>query len=487
MQAQLAKLAAEAQSAVERADFGRAIKPLQELARAVPGEPDLHFRLGMCHAHLGQHAEGRASIDRAVRLKPDEPKFYCGLAFISRREGKIAKAQKEMDRALEANPAHEPSLKLKAELLFFADDAEGACRVIEEANAAGVSSPMLDIAFGLFCASIGKAQDGIRRLEAVVASPDLAPRPRATALFRLAALYDKVKRFDDAWDAYVRANSLGPKRFNAPLNKASAERIIDTWTPDVVARAPRARRAGERLVFIVGMSRSGTSLVEQIVASHPKAYGAGELLDMIIIANELRLSDFPAAGQVHHPERLSQLAVDDAARRYHEMASKRAPGAAKFTDKNPFNYQHIGLIHLMFPGAKVIWCRRNPIDVCVSNYFQDFEDSIPFASDLGHLALMHRLHEQLMQHWQRLFSGMIMELHYDDLVDHQEAKTRDLLSFIGLPWDERCMRFYESDRITVTASNDQVRKPLYKSSGRYSPYEKHLAQLRKDLGLAPAE
>jgi hypothetical protein len=124
--------------------------------------------------------------------------------------------------------------------------------------------------------------------------------------------------------------------------------------------------------------------------------------------------------------------------------------------------------------------------VCVSNYFQDFQDTVPFAFNLEHIAMMYRMGEKLMRHWQTLFPGLIMELHYDDLVDHQEQKTRELLEFCGLSWDERCLRFYESDRVTVTASNDQVRKPLYKSTGRYAPYEKHLVKLRQDLGLPPA-
>lgn len=486
MQAQLEALVKQAQVAVDRGEYQKAIKTLRMLLRAAPNEAMTHFRLGMCHAHLGQNAEARAAIDRAIALKPNEPKYYCGLAYISRREGKIAKAQKELDRALAVDPAHLGTLKMKAELLFFADDAEGACRVIEEANAAGVRSPLLDIAFGLFCANLGRASEGIGRLEAVIADPAVPDRPRATALYRLAALYDKAKRYDEAWGCYARANGLAPKRFNGPMNKAASERTIEMWTPSVMARAPRAKRSGERYVFIVGMSRSGTSLAEQILASHPKVFGAGELLEVIQIANALGLSDFPGSGHVHHPERLSQLAIEEAARHYHEMVARRAPGAFRFTDKNPFNYMHVGLIQLMFPGSKVVWCRRNAVDVCVSNYFQDFEDTIPFASDLGHLALMYRLHEQLMLHWQRVFPDVIMELHYDELVDRQEEKTRELLAFAGLPWDERCLRFYESDRITLTASNDQVRKPLYKSTGRYAPYEKYLGQLRKDLGLPPA-
>lgn len=475
----------EARQAFNASDYHKAAKILRELAREAPNDPDMHYRLGVCETQLSRLTEARAAIERAIKINPRQADFYCGLAAISRREGKVARAEKEVEKALSISPAHEGAVKLKAELRYYMDDAEGACRIIDGAVAKGMKSPSIEIAFGLFCATVGRAEEGIARLEAVTSDPALPARMAATALFRLAALYDKTKQYDKAWETYVRANACRQPRFNGPMIKASTEAMIDNWNPAVLARAPRAKRSGERLVFIVGMPRSGTSLVEQIIASHPKAYGGGELTDLIIIANSLGLSDFPGSGHVHHPERLSQLAVDDAATRYHQVTARLAPGATRFTDKNPFNFQNVGLTQLLFPGSRVIWCRRSPVDVCVSNYVQDFQDSVPFATNLDHIALMYTLHERLMRHWQAVFPGAIMELHYDDLVDHQEAKTRELLEFIGLPWDERCLKFYESDRITVTASNDQVRKPLYKSTGRYAPYEKHLVKLRKDLGLPP--
>jgi tetratricopeptide (TPR) repeat protein len=477
----------EARNAFVAGDFHTSAKLLRVMHRQSPNDAAIAFQLGVCESQLGRLTEARKLVDQAVKENPRVPEYYCVLAGISRREGKIARSEREVEKALSVDPKHVGAIKLKAELRFFADDAEGACRVIDEAVARGLRSHNLEIAFGLFCASTGRAKEGIERLvEMDKTEKNIHPQMRATGLFRLAALYDKTKQFDLAWETYVRANELRKPKFNPVMIKASIEQLMLSWRPDVIARMPRAVRSGERLVFVVGMPRSGTSLVEQIIASHPKAYGAGELVDLILIANMLGLSDFPGSGHVHNPERLSQFAVDDAAKQYHATIQSLAPGASRVTDKNPFNIQHVGLIHTLFPGARVVWCRRNPIDVCVSNYFQDFQDTVPFAFNLEHIAMMYRMGEKLMRHWQTLFPGLIMELHYDDLVDHQEQKTRELLEFCGLSWDERCLRFYESDRVTVTASNDQVRKPLYKSTGRYAPYEKHLVKLRQDLGLPPA-
>ena len=475
----------EARQAYNDSDFHKAARLMRDLVKEAPNDPDMHFRLGVCEMNLSRLPEARAAIEKALKLRPNQADYYCALAGVARREGKVLRAEKEIDKALAADARHENALKLKAELRFYMDDAEGACAVIDGANAKGLISPSLDIAFGLFCANTGRTKEGITRLEALADRTDLPPRMQASLLFRLGALYDKVKEYDRAWETFVRANAIRKPRFNAAIARSAHETTMTNWDQDALARAPRAKRSGERFVFIVGMPRSGTSLVEQIIASHPKAYGAGELADLIIICNSLGLSDFPGSGHVHHPERLSQLAVDDAAKRYHDAIQRLAPGATRVTDKNPFNFQHVGMIHLLFPGSRVIWCRRNPVDVCVSNFFQDFQDSIPFATDLEHLAMMHRLQDRVMSHWKSLFPETVMELRYDDLVEAQEAKTRELLSFIGLGWDERCLKFYESDRVTVTASNDQVRKPLYKSTGRYSPYEKHLVKLRQDLGLPP--
>ena len=479
----------EARQAYNESDFHKAARLMRDLVKESPNDADMLFRLGVCEMNLSRIPEARAAIEKALKIRPNQPDYYCALAGVSRREGKVLRAEKEIDKAIAADPKHEGALKLKAEIRFFLDDAKGACEIIDSANARGITSPSLDIAFGLFCASMGREREGIERLEALAARLDLHPRVQATLLFRLGALYDKTKNHDKAWETFVRANAIRKPRFNPVLSRAAHEATIANWDAGTVARVPRAKRSGERCVFIVGMPRSGTSLVEQIIATHPKAYGAGELADLIMICNSLGLTEFPGSGQVHHPERLSQLAVDDAAKRYHDVIQRLAPGATRVTDKNPFNYQHVGMMHVLFPGCRVIWCRRNPIDVCVSNYFQDFQDSIPFATELDHIAMIYKLHERAMNHWQKLFPDMIMELHYDDLVDQQEAKTRELLRFVGLAWDESCLRFYESDRVTVTASNDQVRKPLYKSTGRYAPYEKHLVKLRKDLGLpayAPA-
>ncbi len=473
----------EARLAFESGDPRATMKAASAALAASPRDPQLHWMLGASLLVLNRLTEARASLERADTLAPGQPGICCALASLARREGDVRQAIRHADRAIGAAPGLDLALRMKSELLHMTGDSLGACRVVDEAIARGLASASLELAFGLACASADRAAEGERRLRSLLGTPGLSPPVVATGSFRLGHLLDRLGRHDEAWAAFVDANRARARRFDITRTLASFEGIIRGWTPGAIARTPRSRLSGERFVFIVGMPRAGTSLVEQIVASHPKAYGGGELSDLILLSAGLGHSDMPGLGHVHHPEQLKQGEVDEAARAYQRMAAARGPNATRFTDKNPLNFPCIGVAQTLLPGSKVIWCRRDPLDVCVSIYMQDFEQGLPFATDLRQIAAMHRAHERVMLHWKSVYPGAVMELHHGELVDHQEEVTRELLSFIGLPWDERCLKFYESDRITVTASNDQVRRPLYKSTGRYAPYQKHLAQLRLDLGL----
>ncbi|MBK7406348.1 MAG: sulfotransferase [Phycisphaerales bacterium] len=167
------------------------------------------------------------------------------------------------------------------------------------------------------------------------------------------------------------------------------------------------------------------------------------------------------------------------------LAAERGPGTIRVTDKMPLNALHLGLVRGVAPGARIIWCRRDPTDTCISCYFQHFAGSNPFAYDLNHLGRFHNTLERIMRHWQATLGLEILELPYEALVADQERWTREILDFCGLPWDERCLRYYESERVALTLSNDQVRRPVYNSSiARWKRYEAHLAPLRAALGAA---
>ena len=230
------------------------------------------------------------------------------------------------------------------------------------------------------------------------------------------------------------------------------------------------------------MPRSGTSLIEQILASHPQVYGAGELTDI----GDAILSINKLSGQsVQYPTNLNKLSselLDDIANRYLEHLKELNSEAIRVTDKHPINFLHLGLIALAFPDAKIIHCTRDPRDTCMSIYFQNFSESNSYANSLESIGFYYSLYEKFMHHIKGLNCISILDIAYEDLVSNQEETSRKLIDFIGLDWDEQCLAFHQNDRFVATPSYDQVREKIYNSSiGRWKNYEKHLAPLFKAL------
>ena len=230
-------------------------------------------------------------------------------------------------------------------------------------------------------------------------------------------------------------------------------------------------------VFIVGMPRSGTTLVEQILCSHPRIFGAGELPDIPRMAEYLPMllntqEKYPAC-----VTRIDNQTVQTMARRYLDHVSQMAGGAVRVIDKLPGNHQHLGFICTMYPRARIIHCCRDPLDTCVSCYCQQFEH-LPFTTSLEDIALTYRLYAQLMAHWRDVLPAQLFQVRYEELVENQEAVSRALLAFCGMEWDDRCLVFHETQRAIQTASGVQVRQPMYRSSiGRWKRYEKYLRPL----------
>jgi hypothetical protein len=231
------------------------------------------------------------------------------------------------------------------------------------------------------------------------------------------------------------------------------------------------------------MPRSGTTLVEQIIASHPSAYGAGELTEIIDIASALSAE---LGTSIPYPLCLRQMdrkAVDHRARRYLNYIEGLSPSAARVvTDKMPDNYRHLGLIALLFPKARIIHCIRNPLDTCFSCFSQHFAGGHFYSYDLRNLGRYYRLYESLMAHWHNTLDIPIMDVHYEDLVRNPEAISRSLVEFCGLKWSPKCLQFHKDSRDVVTASFDQVRQPLYTGSiDRWKRYEEYLGPLQEGL------
>jgi Sulfotransferase family len=272
------------------------------------------------------------------------------------------------------------------------------------------------------------------------------------------------------------------------------DRIMETFSPSIMARLPRARHGSEVPVFIVGMPRSGTTLTEQILAAHPEVFGAGELPALQRVVGLVPAMTGKAAPWPECAARLGQGGVDTLAARYLSEVTRLAPGAARITDKMPQNFLSLGLVALLFPEARVIHCTRDPVDTCLSCYFQGFTQGHGYAFDLATLGAYYRHYRRLMDHWNAVLDipvidMPVMEMRYEAMVADQEAESRRLVDFAGLDWDDACLRFFASDRLAHTASYDQVRRPVYKGSvGRWRRYAAHLGPLLAALGdLAPPE
>jgi hypothetical protein len=230
------------------------------------------------------------------------------------------------------------------------------------------------------------------------------------------------------------------------------------------------------------MPRSGTTLVEQILSSHPDVYGAGEISTFPKIIKNL--TEYLGKGTAY-PQNLNKLTtniLDQLAGTYLDEVEKLNSTALRVTDKTLVNFLYLGLISLMFPNSRIIHCKRDPRDTCLSIYFQNFDESHYYATRLQNLGIYYRLYERIMQHWKSLVKLPIYEVQYEELVNNQETISRELIEFADLEWNESVLKFYETKRSVVTASYDQVRQKIYKKSQeRWKNYQQYIDPLLKGL------
>jgi len=324
----------------------------------------------------------------------------------------------------------------------------------------------------------------ISRIEGLLQEAGLSEEGRINLHFAIGKMFDDCKRYDKAFEHFREANRYKRRRvhFDGEHYQRWHGRIHDVFSRGFFESHARVGEASERPVFIVGMPRSGTTLVEQILASHPHVHGADELTTIFDIVCSL---EGRAAGNAKYPDIIS--AVDDAAlrwgaRQYLDTLDGIDAQAARITDKMPTNFFHLGLIAVMLPHAKIIHCRRDAMDTCLSNFVQMFAEGHYYSYDLTDIADYYRGYEEVMAHWREVLPIPMYEVQYEELVEDQERISRELVDHIGLEWDDRCLAFHETQRAVRTASNWQVRQPIYKSARkRWKNYEKDLLQLKSDL------
>lgn len=504
----------------ESQDAYRAFARAIELA---PGMATAHFQIGQVLALLERYDEAVPALQEAIRLRPElfdayielgnvlrlhhraadsiaayesasainaqsiEPLNGIGLAHLE--QGHLDVARRWFEAALALSPTAvetHVNMALSYQLQGRFDEAlvwdEKAIAIEPDHAGARYSMAMIR--------KFDTADDRMRELEHVLTLESLSDEQRVSLNFALAKAYDDLGDYDAAFRHYAAGNNL--KKPAIPYDPASftsyVDRVIAVFTPELFASKRDFGDPSDLPVFVLGMPRSGTSLTEQILASHPDVHGAGELDYMRRITHQL--PDWIGVGEPY-PQCIPHLQSDLAAkiaREHVERLRTHSETALRIVDKMPNNFLRVGVIALLFPKARVIHCARDPLDTCLSCYFQEFAHGQPFTYRLDHLGRYYRDYERLMAHWRAVLPNFLLDVPYEALIADQEGWSRKLVDFLGLPWDEQCLAFHKNDRLVRTASFWQVRQPIYTSSvARWRHYEKHLAPLMEALGDTPTK
>lgn len=455
-------------------ELGRLDEALLHYRKALEINPacaEAHNNVGSLMRGWGRLEEAIECFGRALELRPDFVEAHGNMGLSQRLMSRPQEAQASCLRALAIKPGFTPALATLAETHADTGDFEAAERRFREAISHDADSP--EAWAGIARLRKMTRQDTAWLAEAErIAELPLAPRREAPLRYALGKYFDDVGEFDAAFAHYRRANELKKCCRLAHDPNAVTQgvlRIIQTQDRRWLATARRAHGESERPIFVVGMLRSGTTLAEQILAAHPNVFGAGEL-------------PFWSAAAQRAEERPLEALADD----YLRCLAALAPHALRVVDKMPANFLCLGLIHAALPHARIIHMRRDPLDTCLSIYFQHFETAVSYSNDLEDLARYHEDYSRLMRHWRSMLpAGSILDVPYEELVRDPGSWSRRMLEHVGLPWDARCLDVQRTSSTVITASKWQVRQAIHTASiGRWRNYEKFLAPL---LRLAPTE
>ena len=333
------------------------------------------------------------------------------------------------------------------------------------------------------CRTFSAADGELEEIERILAANDVSRQDRQNLAFSAGKIAADRGEYDRAFGHFRTANANYAGRFDRAAFSAFVDEIKATITVDYFAQRQDLGSAGDRPVFIVGMPRSGTSLVEQILASHPDVAGGGELPFFDAAARRLGATAETAS---FFPQIAGSLGRRDSrriARDYLDVLAHHSRHARRVSDKLPHNFERLWLLALVFPRAAFIHCRRDPVATCVSCYINPLNEQHTYATDLATLGHYYRLYDDLMGHWRSVLPVPVMECRYEDLIDDPETVSRRLVAHVGLSWHEDCRAFHENRRGVRTLSGAQVRRPVYRSAlAGWRRYENHLGPLKSALG-----
>ncbi len=446
-------------------------------------------RFGRCLFKLQQFDAALIAFKKALGLKPDH---LATLIYVGRTLHNLERPEDALaifDAAIERDPANSHAFHQKGIQHQTLGDFANARAAFE--RAVDLNPKLIESHFRLAAMgeTIDEMEQSIQRLRKLAVDNALDEEQRAGAYFAAARLLHKQKRSQDAFELYREGNDV--LRAIGEYNPGALSSVVDlsiaSFTPEVFETLNDAGTGTDAPIFIIGMPRSGTTLVEQIISSHPEVGAGGEERKMTQLVEALLRN---TSGGLRYPADVSRIEpqqLTPIGDQYLSHMRGRFADDARFTDKNPFNFFHAGLISILFPNASIVHCHRDPMDTCLSCYFQYFGDvkTLSFTNDLEHLGHFYTEYQRIMAHWHAVLPGRILDVRYEDMIADQESISRAIIAHLGLRWDDACLKFNENERGVLTASQMQVRQPIYKSSvGRWREFEEELAPLKQVIDNA---
>jgi tetratricopeptide (TPR) repeat protein len=438
-----------------------------------PDCPEAHNNLGKMLQSTGRIADAQNALERALRLKPNFVDARINLGRMLLQLGRVPAAKAHFQQVLQEAPHDASALFGMGQAAKLEGRFEDAGHMFKRVLEVDSKSPAAWAALVSTRKMTAGDHAWLETAEQMVAR-SMHPMVEAGLRFAMGKYCDDVGDFERAFASYSRGNELLKSvadGYEREKRQDLVDDLIRVYTPDTLAKVEEGVSASAKPIFVVGMMRSGTSLAEQIIASHPAVHGAGEL-------------GFWGEAASRHESNLRQAPLDAAIRQelaeaYLEQLQLIAPHATYVVDKMPANSDRLGLIHSVFPKARFIYMQRDPIDTCLSCYCQQFSPALNFTLDMSDLVHYYREHRRLFEHWREVLPrGVILEVPYAELVSNQEEWTRKMLDFLGLDWDDACLEFHRTPRAVATASFWQVRQKIYRDSvQRWRNYAKFIGPL----------
>ena len=457
------------------------------LRRAISIAPDFHQALGTLGRILvdnSKHVEAIEIYRRLLDIKPDDDDAWAGYGRAQAHAGQVKNAEEAYRKSLDLNPKAPGVHMARAHMLKTLGNQEQALEAyrksIEYNPALGESYwSMANLKVFRFTA------EEVSAMEQQLESDDLKEESRVNFLFSLGKAHEDQQDYPTAWHYYDQGNQLQRSSvvYNSEENESHLKKIREVFSNELIQAFEGAGHDAPDPIFIVGLPRTGSTLVEQILASHSQVEGTAELPNLGAIANS---TGKYRPDNLAYPDTISTLTKRDFesyGKEYlKQVARHRVLGTPFFIDKMPNNFIHAGWLKLILPNAKIINTRRHPMDSLLGVYKQLFARGQPFTYDTFDLAEFYRCYIEIMTHWHEVLPGQILDVHYEDTVTNLESQVRRVLDFCGLEFEENCLRFYETARPVRTASSEQVRQPIYTSAlGLWKKYGDNLSVWQEEL------